>query len=156
MNVVLVAPLIPQNTGAIGRLCVCTDTRLHLIKPLGFIIDDAHLKRAGMDYWPHLDVIVHETWEDFLDSEKHPALHFLSTKGKKSLYDIQFKENDYLVFGNESIGLPEDFYSTYEKQLFQIPMPGKYNRSHNLANSVSIALYEGLRQTEFSNNSHTL
>lgn len=152
MNIVLIAPLIPQNTGAIGRLCVCADIRLHLIKPLGFIIDDAHLKRAGMDYWPHLDITVHETWNDFLESESPKALHFLSTKGKKSLYDIEFKENDFLVFGNESIGLPRDFYTTYEKQLFQIPMPGKYNRSHNLANSVSIALYEGLRQTLFSKN----
>ena len=150
MNIVLVAPLIPQNTGAIGRLCVCTDTRLHLIKPLGFIINDAHIKRAGMDYWKHLDVTVHETWEDFIKSESPPDLHFLSTKGKKSLYDIEFSKDDYLVFGNESVGLPPDFYTRYEENLFLIPMPGKYNRSHNLANSVSIALYEGLRQTDFS------
>lgn len=150
MNIVLVAPLIPQNTGAIGRLCVCTDTHLHLIKPLGFIIDDAHIKRAGMDYWQHLDVTVHESWEDFIASESPQDLHFLSTKGEKSLYDIEFTENSYLVFGNESIGLPPDFYSSYKDQLFLIPMPGRYNRSHNLANSVSIALYEGLRQTEFS------
>jgi len=150
MNVVLIAPLIPQNTGAIGRLCVCSDTRLHLIKPLGFIVDDAHLKRAGMDYWPHLDVTIHENWDNFLQKEIPETLYFLSTKGEQSLYDIQFKDEDFLVFGNESTGLPPDFYDTYKKQLFQIPMPGKYNRSHNLANSVSIALYEGLRQTQFS------
>ena len=90
MNIVLVAPLIPQNTGAIGRLCVCTDTRLHLIKPLGFIVDDAHIKKAGMDYWHHIDLSIHETWDEFLQSENPKALHFLSTKGKKSLYDISF------------------------------------------------------------------
>lgn len=150
MNVVLVAPLIPQNTGAIGRLCVCSDTRLHLIKPLGFIVDDAHLKRAGMDYWPHLDVTIHEDWDSFLEVEQPKNLYFLSTRGEKGLYDIQFDENDFLVFGNESTGLPPDFYDTYKEQLFLIPMPGKYNRSHNLANSVSIALYEALRQTQFS------
>ena len=150
MNVVLVAPLIPQNTGAIGRLCVCSDTRLHLIKPLGFIVDDAHLKRAGMDYWPHLDVTIHEDWNSFLKVEQPENLYFLSTRGKKGLYDIQFNANDFLVFGNESTGLPPDFYDTYKEQLFLIPMPGKYNRSHNLANSVSIALYEALRQTQFS------
>lgn len=150
MNVVLVAPLIPQNTGAIGRLCVCSDTRLHLIKPLGFIVDDAHLKRAGMDYWPHLDVTIHDSWDSFIKVEQPENLYFLSTRGKKGLYDIQFNENDFLVFGNESTGLPTDFYDTYKEQLFLIPMPGKYNRSHNLANSVSIALYEALRQTQFS------
>jgi tRNA (cytidine/uridine-2'-O-)-methyltransferase len=150
MNIVLVAPLIPQNTGAIGRLCVCTDTRLHLIEPLGFVINDTNLKRAGMDYWKFLDVTTHKTWDDFLYVEKPEALHFLSTKGTKNLYDISFTKSDYLVFGNESIGLPKDFYDIYKSNLFQIPMPGKYNRSHNLSNSVSIALYEGLRQTVFN------
>ncbi len=150
MNIVLVEPLIPQNTGAIGRLCVCSDTRLHLIKPLGFIIDDAHLRRAGMDYWHQLDVTIHDSWEDFLSAENPQNFYFLSTKGEKSLYDIEFKASDYLVFGNESVGLPKHFYSIYKDKLFLIPMPGKYIRSHNLANSVSIALYEALRQTQFS------
>lgn len=150
MNIVLVAPLIPQNTGAIGRLCVCTDARLHLIEPLGFIVDDAHIKRAGMDYWKFLDVTIHPSWEAFIESEQPKAMSFLSTKGTKSLYDIKFEKNDYLVFGNESTGLPKDFYETYKKDLFLIPMPGKNSRSHNLANSVSIALYEALRQTDFS------
>lgn len=151
MNIVLVAPLIPQNTGAIGRLCVCTDARLHLIEPLGFIIDDAHLKRAGMDYWHHIDVIVHKDWQSFLDSETPQSLSFLSTRGQKSLYDITFTKDDYIVFGNESVGLPQDFYETYKKDLFLIPMPGENSRSLNLANSVSIALYEALRQVDYSN-----
>ena len=150
MNIVLIAPLIPQNTGAIGRLCVCTDARLHLIEPLGFIVDDAHLKRAGMDYWHHLDVTIHADWQSFLKTESPQDLYFLSTKGQKNLYDIKFDKNDFIVFGNESTGLPKDFYETYKDGLFQIPMPGKNSRSHNLANSVSIALYEALRQTDFS------
>ncbi|MCH2206788.1 MAG: tRNA (cytidine(34)-2'-O)-methyltransferase [Lentisphaerales bacterium] len=150
MNIVLVAPLIPQNTGAIGRLCVCTDARLHLIEPLGFIIDDKHIKKAGMDYWKHLDVTIHPDWQSFLDSEQPQSMSFLSTRGKKSLYDIEFTKHDYLVFGNESDGLPRDFYKIYEDDLFLIPMPGQNSRSHNLANSVSIALYEAMRQTDFS------
>ena len=150
MNIVLVAPLIPQNTGAIGRLCVCTDSALHLIEPLGFEIDEKHIRRAGMDYWKHLDITIHKTWQDFIDSQKPSKMFFLSTKGKKSLYDCQFKEDDYLVFGNESSGLTPELYKDFEDQLFIIPMPGEHNRSHNLANSVSIALYEGLRQTQFS------
>ena len=150
MNIVLVAPLIPQNTGAIGRLCVCTDARLHLIEPLGFKVDEKHLRRAGMDYWQFLDVTIHKDWDAFLEKESPKQMFFLSTKGKKNLYDCTFEENDFLVFGNESKGLPEHFYKQYEDDLFLIPMPGKYNRSHNLANSVSIALYEAIRQIKYS------
>jgi tRNA (cytidine/uridine-2'-O-)-methyltransferase len=150
MNIVLVAPLIPQNTGAIGRLCVCTDSSLHLIEPLGFTVDEKHIKRAGMDYWQHLDVTIHPDWDSFLKSQGPERMFFLSTQGKKGLYDCEFGENDFLVFGNESTGLPKDFYEVYEDDLFLIPMPGKYNRSHNLANSVSIALYEALRQIKYS------
>jgi len=149
MNIVLVAPLIPQNTGAIGRLCVCTDARLHLIEPLGFVVDEPHLRRAGMDYWKHLDVSIHPSWDAFLAAEEPQHLFFLSTKTERSLYDCEFQGKEYLVFGNESDGLPENFYVDYEERLFTIPMPGKHARSHNLANSVSIALYEGMRQVGF-------
>ena len=150
MNIVLVAPSIPQNTGAIGRLCVCTGTRLHLIEPLGFIIDEPHLRRAGMDYWKHLDVTIHPDWQSFIESECPQRMFFSSTKGEKHLYECEFQKDDYFVFGNESTGLPPHFYEDYKESLYQIPMPGKYNRSHNLANSVSIVLYEGLRQTLYS------
>lgn len=150
-NIVLVAPEIPQNTGTIGRLCVCTDSALHLIKPLGFSLDETHLKRAGLDYWPFLNITVYEDWNDFLTRNNSPQrLIFCSTKTTRSLYDHAFEPGDWLVFGNEGHGLPPQFYTNYEDKLFTIPMPGEHARSHNLANSVSIALYEALRQTVFS------
>lgn len=146
-NIVLVCPEIPQNTGNIGRLCVSTGSALHLIKPLGFSLDEKHLRRAGMDYWQHLDLHIYENWEEFIEKRTESAnLFFLTTKTKRSFWDCSFKKGDYLVFGNEGSGLPKDFYQSYEKQLFTIPMTGEHCRSLNLANSVSIVLYEGLRQ----------
>ena len=150
-NIVLVAPEIPQNTGTIGRLCVCTDAALHLIKPLGFSIDEAHLRRAGLDYWPFLNWHLYEDWRDFLTRNQSPSnLVFCSTKTSRSLYECTLREGDWLVFGNEGHGLPPEFYTQYHDQLFTIPMPGQHARSHNLANAVSIALYEGLRQTRWN------
>ena len=149
-NIVLVAPEIPQNTGTIGRLCVCTDAALHLIKPLGFLLDETHLKRAGMDYWQYLNLTVYEDWDDFLTRANPGRMVFCSTKTTRSLYDFKFQEGDWLIFGNEGHGLPPPFYQRYEQQLFTLPMPGEHARSHNLANSVAIALYEALRQTKFS------
>ncbi len=145
-NIVLVAPEIPQNTGTIGRLCVCTDTRLHLVKPLGFSLDESRIRRAGMDYWQHLPLQVHETWEAFLQAVRPGRMMFASTKCSQSIYDYRFQDGDYLVFGNESSGLPSELYERYADSLYTIPMPGEHQRSHNLANSVSIVLYEGLRQ----------
>ncbi len=145
-NVVLVAPEIPQNTGNIGRICVSTGCRLHLIKPYGFILDDSHLRRAGMDYWPHLDVSEYESWDEFLLRNADAKLCFFSTKGEKNYWDIAYPDGLYLVFGSESHGLPADFYVRYREQLCTIPMPGKFNRSLNLANSVALGIYEGLRQ----------
>lgn len=145
-NIVLVAPEIPQNTGTIGRLCVCTGARLHLIKPLGYSLDEAHLRRAGMDYWQYLDWHVYENWDEFLDANHPVDMVFCSTKTERSLYSHRFRPGQYLVFGNEGHGLPVHFYEKYGDRLFTLPMPGEHARSHNLANSVSIALYEGLRQ----------
>jgi len=145
-SVVLLRPEIPHNTGAIGRLCVGLDVRLHLIRPLGFRLDDQALSRAGLDYWPHLDLAIHDTWEDYLSAEKPKRLFFLSTHGCVSLYDCAFERGDALVFGNESSGLPKDFYDRYADRLFRIPMPGEHARSINLANAVSIAAYECFRQ----------
>lgn len=144
-NIVLVAPEIPQNTGTIGRLCVSTDTRLHLVKPLGFSLDDRYVKRAGMDYWPHLDLSVYENWEEFLDRNPGAECLFLSTKGEKCFWDAAYPVGSYLVFGRESSGLPPEFYQRYRERLYQIPMQGKFHRSLNLANAVSIVLYEALR-----------
>lgn len=148
-NIVLLAPEIPQNTGNIGRLCVCTDAALHLVKPLGYRLDDAHLKRAGLDYWPFLHWHLYENWEDFLTLNNHPErLFFCSSKTTRSIYDTPLMKGDFLVFGNEGHGLPPPFYNIYSSQLVTIPMPGRHARCHNLANAVSIALYEGLRQTK--------
>lgn len=145
-NVVLFAPEIPQNTGAIGRLCVSTDTNLHLIKPLGFSLDEKHLKRAGMDYWPHLILTVYENWEEFLALNPEAVMYFLSTKGGTIYWDVSYPEGCFLVFGRESSGLTPELYERYHDRLLRIPMDGTFHRSLNLANAASIALYEALRQ----------
>jgi tRNA (cytidine/uridine-2'-O-)-methyltransferase len=145
-NLVLIRPEIPQNTGGIGRLCVSTECKLHLVKPLGFSLEDKFLKRAGMDYWPHLELDIYENFADFLDRNPGAAMHFFSTKGVRSLWDVEFKTGDYLVFGNESSGFPKEFYDLYRERLVTIPMNGRFHRSLNLANSSAIALYEAIRQ----------
>ena len=147
-NIVLVEPEIPQNTGNIGRICVSTECRLHLIKPYGFILDDKHLRRAGMDYWQHLDVTEYENWDDFLSRNPDAEMVFFSTKGDRSYWDVDYRDNLYLVYGSESKGLPVEFYDRYAEQLCTIPMPGTHSRSLNLANSVALGIYEGLRQAE--------
>ena len=146
LDIVLMQPEIPHNTGAIGRLCVGLGARLHLVRPLGFHLDDKSIKRAGLDYWEWLDVSVHDNWERFLEARKPERVFFLSTHGEKSLYEIPFQVGDALVFGSESAGLPPSFYERYRDRLFRIPMPGEHARSINLANAVSIAAYEAYRQ----------
>lgn len=146
INVVLVAPEIPHNTGAIGRLCVGLDARLHLIRPLGFSLRASHLRRAGLDYWEHIDLHVHSSWEAFLEQAQPERLCFASTRGERSYLDYRFLPGDHLVFGNETSGLPPDFYTRYRDQLFHIPMPGPHARSINLANAAAIVLYEAFRQ----------
>ncbi|MEI8079538.1 MAG: tRNA (cytidine(34)-2'-O)-methyltransferase [bacterium] len=149
-NLVLIAPEIPQNTGTIGRLCVCTECRLHLVRPLGFQTDEASVRRAGLDYWQHLELQIHDNWEAFLAAAQPGRLWFASTRGIAGLYDLRFAPDDFLVFGNESSGLPPVFHQRYADRRFTIPMPGRHARSHNLANAVSIVVYEALRQTEFA------
>jgi tRNA (cytidine/uridine-2'-O-)-methyltransferase len=146
INVVLVHPGIPQNTGAIGRLCVGLGAALHLIRPLCFAITDRNIQRAGLDYWEHLDLTIHDDWDAFLESEQPQQLCFASTKGQRSYLEGRYAEGCYLVFGSESNGLPDAFYETYADALYQIPMPGKHARSINLANSVAIMMYEAYRQ----------
>jgi len=146
LHIVLVRPEIPHNTGAVGRVCVGLDCPLHLIRPLGFHLSDQYVQRAGLDYWNFLKLTVHDSWDEFLATVNPPRLFFLSTHGKRSLYECDFKAGDALVFGNESSGLPKDFYTRYSDRLFKIPMPGEHSRSINLANAVSITAYEAYRK----------
>ena len=145
-NIVLFQPEIPQNTGTIGRLAVSTNCRLHLIEPLGFSLEDKFLKRAGLDYWQHLNPQIYPDWETFLATEKPERMFFISTHGEKNFFDAEYKIGDYLVFGRESAGLPEEFYKKYRDNMWLIPMPGEFSRSLNLANAASIVLYEAMRQ----------
>jgi tRNA (cytidine/uridine-2'-O-)-methyltransferase len=148
LNVVLVYPDIPYNTGNIGRLCLGLDSVLHLVKPLGFKINDKYLKRAGLDYWKEVNCVVHESYEDFLKYAGDARLVFASTKAQISCYDYEYKKGDFLVFGSETKGLPEEIvYNNIDKAV-KIPMCGKI-RSLNLSNSVAVILYEAYRQNNF-------
>ena len=144
-HIVLVHPEIPQNTGGIGRLCVSTDTRLHLIEPLGFSLEDKFVRRAGLDYWPHLDLRRYADWETFLEQNPGAPLLFFSTRGRRAYWDCDYRPGTFLVFGSESSGLPPEFYERYRGELCTIPMSGTFHRSLYLANSAAIALYEALR-----------
>lgn len=146
-NIVLVEPEIPNNTGNIGRLCLATDSTLHLIKPFGFELNDSRLKRAGLDYWKHLKVIIYNDIKEFIAKHGDKNLVYFSSHGTKSHWDICFEENMFLVFGKESIGLPSSITNKNQKKLYKIPMYSPHIRSLNIANAVSIVLYEGLRQT---------
>lgn len=146
LNIVLIEPEIPNNTGNIGRLALATGSKLHLVKPFGFEIDDKRLKRAGLDYWQHLDVIYYDNIADFFQKNKNAKMVFLSSHGKKSYWDIDYCDDMFLVFGKESVGLSKDIIEKHNDQLFKIPMYSNHIRSLNLANAVSIIVYEGLRQ----------
>ena len=146
MNVVLYEPEIPPNTGSVARLCAATRTTLHLVEPLGFEIDDKHLKRAGLDYWPHVDLQVHGSWREFAARHDGARLLFFSKKATKSYVSAQFHPDDFLIFGPETRGLPESLLDANEADSYLIPMMNSAVRSLNLANAVSIVLYEGLRQ----------
>ena len=148
MNIVLVEPEIPQNTGNIARTCAATGAKLHLIKPLGFVLDDKHLKRAGLDYWNLMQYTVYENWEEFLEKNAGANLYYLSTKAPRDYTSAEFSDNDYLVFGKETRGLDEKLLSDNYARCLRIPMREEA-RSLNLANSVAIVLYEALRQTGF-------
>ena len=148
-NIVLLEPEIPQNTGNIGRTCVATGTRLHLIEPMGFRITEKGLKRAGMDYWQHLDVTIYDNLEDFLEKNNYPKIFYATTKGPQKYTYVKFEDGDYIMFGKESAGIPEDILHDNKETAIRIPMNPEI-RSLNLSNSVAIVLYEALRQTEFA------
>ena len=145
LNVVLIEPEIPPNTGNIGRLCLSTGTRLHLVGPLGFSLDDKTLKRAGLDYWQDVDLHRWDSFEQLKETvDSRAVFYFLSTKAKCSYWDARFSDNDYIVFGAETRGLPQPLLSENESTALTIPQ--KSGRSLNLATSVGIVLYEALRQ----------
>lgn len=147
MNIVLVEPEIPQNTGNIARTCRATGSVLHIVKPMGFSVDDKKLKRAGLDYWYELDIRYYENLEDFF-SNCQGTYYFCSTKAKHRHSDVSYHDGDYLVFGKETKGLPESLLHEHYDSAVRIPM-GEGIRSLNLSNSVAIVLYEALRQLDY-------
>lgn len=145
-NIVLVEPEIPNNTGNIGRLCVGTHSSLHLVHPLGFEITDSRVKRAGLDYWPQLELSHHDSFNDVLELVKEGEnVFFFSSQGERSLYSAQIKSGDWLVFGKESVGLPKELVKKNLHRALRIPFPGEV-RSFNLSNAVSMVLGEAMRQ----------
>ncbi len=149
MNIVLLEPEIPANTGNIGRTCVATGTRLHLIEPLGFQLSEKQLKRAGMDYWSKLDVTTYVNYEDFLRKNPGARPYMATTKGPQIYTEAHFEPDCYIMFGKESAGIPEEILLENQERAIRIPMMGEI-RSLNLSNSVAIVLYEALRQNDFS------
>ncbi len=147
-NIVLLEPEIPANTGNIGRTCVATGTRLHLIEPLGFRLSEKDLKRAGMDYWPQLDVTTYVNYEDFLKKNPGARPYMATTKGPRVYTEAQFEPDCYIMFGKESAGIPEEILLENQERAIRIPMLGD-TRSLNLSNSVAIVLDEALRQNDF-------
>ena len=148
MNIVLLEPEIPDNTGNIGRTCVATGLSLHLIKPLGFDISEKAVRRAGLDYWRDLDLRVYENYDDFLQQNDNPPVIMATTKAEKKYTDITYDRNCYIMFGKESKGIPEEILIRAPQNCVRIPMRAGY-RSLNLSNSVAIVVYEALRQNDF-------
>jgi tRNA (cytidine/uridine-2'-O-)-methyltransferase len=145
LNVVLVEPEIPPNTGSVGRLCLATGSHLHLVKPLGFSLDDRELKRAGLDYWRDVKVTVWESFEELRAAHAGGRFFFLTTKATRAHWDEGFRDGDFFVFGRETKGLPKTLLAANAAECLTIPMPGS-TRSLNLATAVAIVLYEALRQ----------
>lgn len=151
MNIVLYQPEIPQNTGNIARTCALTETNLHLIKPLGFSLDEKHLKRAGLDYWELVNVKVYDSFDDFIAKNPNIKLYILTTKADNFYHEIEYDADAYLMFGKETAGIPEEIHQNYPDNRFRIPMRNHPKaRSLNLSNAVNIVLFEALRQNGFS------
>ena len=148
LNIVLLEPEIPTNTGNIGRTCVATRSRLHLIEPLGFQLDEKQIRRAGLDYWKDLDYVVYPNFETFLKQNSDAKIYMATTKARQVYTEVSYEPDCYLMFGKESAGIPEEILMNYKDTSVRIPMFGEI-RSLNLSNSVAIMLYEALRQNEF-------
>ena len=150
IHIVFVQPEIPSNTGNIARTCAATDTVLHLVRPLGFTLDDKYLKRAGLDYWPYVKLEVHDSLEDFLKEYEGRRMWLSTTKGKRLYTDVSYEDGDMILFGRETAGLPREFIEANEEKAVRIPMSADTRlRSFNLANSANIVLFEALRQLGF-------
>ena len=148
LNIVLFEPEIPANTGNIGRTCVATGTRLHLIEPLGFRLNEKSIKRAGMDYWEHLDVTRYMNFEEFLEKNPNAKIYMATTKGQHVYTEVNYEPDCYIMFGKESAGIPEEILVQHPDNCIRIPMLSEI-RSLNLSNSVAVVLYEALRQNNF-------
>ena len=144
-NIVLIEPEIPNNTGNIGRLSLASGSNLHLVKPFGFEINDTRLKRAGLDYWKHISLFIYENLDDFLTKNKGKEMVYFSSHGEKEYWDIDYKDDMFLIFGKESTGLPDNIINENQDKLYKIPLFSNHVRSLNLANAVSIVVYEGIR-----------
>lgn len=149
MHIVLVEPEIPSNTGNIARTCAATGATLHLVKPLGFSVEDKYLKRAGLDYWHLVNIIYHDSLEKFMAAYPGGRFWYATTKGQQSYHQVSYQSEDFLIFGKETRGLPEDLLIAHPNQCIKIPMINEA-RSLNLANSVAVVLYEALRQQNFN------
>ncbi|MFA9399214.1 MAG: tRNA (cytidine(34)-2'-O)-methyltransferase [Clostridiaceae bacterium] len=149
LNIVLFEPEIPQNTGNIARTCVLTNSKLHLIKPLGFKLEDKYLKRAGLDYWKYLDLSIYDSYEELRDKYKDANFYFSTTHANKFYSDVKYGKDDFIVFGKETAGLPDYIKDKEKDNLIRVPMIKSSTRSLNLSNTVSIIAYEALRQIEF-------
>ncbi|MDF2539361.1 MAG: hypothetical protein K0S76_2382 [Herbinix sp.] len=148
MNIVLLEPEIPANTGNIGRTCVATGTKLHLIKPLGFDLSEKEIRRAGLDYWKDLELSVYENYADFIEKNANAKVYMATTKAQKVYTHVEYEPDCFIMFGKESAGIPEELLLTNKENTIRIPMVGDI-RSLNLGNSVAIVLYEALRQNNF-------
>ncbi len=144
-NIVLIEPEIPMNTGNIGRLSLASGSVLHLVKPFGFEINDSRLKRAGLDYWKHITVNIYEDTDEFFSKNNHENMVYLSSSGEMDYSSIEYQENMFLVFGKESVGLPKNIIAENSDKIYKIPIYSDHVRSLNLANAVSIVVYDGLR-----------
>lgn len=149
MHLVLVQPEIPANTGNVARTCAVTGAHLHLVKPLGFSVDDKHLKRAGLDYWHLLNIHYHENFYELMHAYPRHQFHFATTRGSRFYTEVRYGPDDFLVFGRETAGLPEEIINNFRDRCIRIPMLNEA-RSLNLSNSVAIVLYEALRQNGFA------
>lgn len=149
LNIVLYEPEIPQNTGNIGRTCVLTNSRLHLIRPLGFSTNDKYLKRAGMDYWKKLDVTYYDCFEDFYEKNKDKKIYVSTTHARNYYTNITYNKEDFIMFGRESSGVTDEIREIFKDTLIKIPMINTTDRSLNLSNSAAIVMYEALRQFDF-------
>ena len=149
LNIVLYEPEIPANTGNIGRTCVATGTRLHLIEPLGFRLDEKSIRRSGMDYWQELNVSTYVNWDEFCERNPGAKVYMATTKAQHVYTEISYEPNCYILFGKESAGIPEELLKEHPDACIRIPMIGE-TRSLNLSNAVAVVLYEALRQNEFA------